>query len=132
MTHRWSVGDLCTATYKNVGEGIIYRVIEVSTVNPLNPSWPNSTVLKLKPIFGVIADVERRRTRELGAGWCTPLSLVDLGVRYMEFGTFIREEALRRAGQPETTQQTRDGEAPGDASTGYGVCADFSARTEDW
>lgn len=136
MTHEWKEGELCTATYKNVGEGIIYRVMEVTLTNPLNFRHPASTTLKLKPVVGVIASIENRRTRELPARYCQPLSLVDMAMRYMEFGTFIREEALRRGAQSSPNAEevpTREpgGETPGDDGAGPGLCADFSARFEE-
>lgn len=91
--YNWQVGELCKAVYDNIGEGIIYRVTGVRKLE----DRPTATVqLDLLPVFGAFADIKRRRKRSLGAGWCTPLSLVDLGHEYMQLGLFIQEEAKSR------------------------------------
>lgn len=125
--HPWRVGDLCTATYNDVGEGLIYRVLEV-----------NGTQLKVKPVFGVIADTANRKTRSLGKGWCVPLSLIDLATEYTRFGLFIANEARIRGmdDEPETAAATipaGDGgvdQRRDEDDDGGGLCADAAARGE--
>ncbi len=85
--HEWAVGDLCKAVYNNVGEGLIYRVTKVGGKHP----W---LILTVKPVYGIMANTENRKVRTLGAGYCTYVSLADLGMEYMNFGTFIRDYAL--------------------------------------
>jgi len=88
--YRWHVGELCKAVYDNIGEGIIYRVraIEENTFG--------QTCLEVVPVFGCFANIKGRRKRSLGIGWCTPLSLVDLGNEYMRLASFIQDEAKLR------------------------------------
>lgn len=122
--HPWRVGDLCTAVYDNVGEGLIYRVIEV-----------NGGQLKVRPTFGVIASTSGRKTRTMGKGWCKPLSLVDLATAYTKFGLFIAQEAKHRAEQETDTEEvpagdSDDDEGRQDDADGGGLCADISARDE--
>ena len=87
--HVWQVGELCACVSHDVAEGIVYRVIEIK-------KYPGTTVLVIQPILGVLANIRNKRNRELGAGWCTPLSLVDLASVYSTLGIFIAEEAKRR------------------------------------
>lgn len=90
----WNIGDLCTCTYGNVGKGIVYRVTKV---NDRLTSWGRSTQLDITPVHGVLADVEHHRPRRgMGAGYYSPLTLVDLSTMYANLGNFIREEATRR------------------------------------
>lgn len=125
-SHKWHVGELCTCVYGEVGEGLIYRVIEVMPSNQL----------KVKPVFGVIADTAHRKVRNIGAGWCTPLSLVELATEYTRFGLFIAQEAKRRGAEPETDAEEvpagddRDDQGRSDHDDGGGLCADVSARGE--
>lgn len=123
--HKWRVDELCTCVYGEVGEGLIYRVIEV-----------NGNQLKVKPVYGVIADTTHRKTRSIGAGWCTPLSLVDLATEYTRFGLFIANEAKRRGAEPEadaeevSTRDAGDVEGRSAPDDGGGLCADISSRDE--
>jgi len=91
--HFWRVGELCTAVYDNLGEGVIYRVTKVKRRPSNVPPMSSSSLLAITPVFGVIVDIEGKRTRDLDARYCTPLSLVDLGVAYMNFGMFIAQQA---------------------------------------
>lgn len=85
--YKWRVGELCKAVYDNIGEGIIYRVTAVEE------NKHGQTCLEVLPVFGCFANIARRKKRSLGIGWCTPLSLVDLGNEYLKFGNFIKDEA---------------------------------------
>lgn len=88
MKHSWRVGELCTAVYDNLGEGVIYRVSDVKRQG-------TSPLLVIVPVFGVIVDIEGKRPRVLDARYCTPMNLVDLGTSYVNFGLFIAEESRR-------------------------------------
>lgn len=107
--HVWRVGDLCTAVYNNVGEGIIYRVEGITPCYGY-PANADALTLDLTPVHGIFAVISKRRYRNLGAGWCRYLSLIDLGTEYMKFAAFIRDEALRNDDKDTT------------------VCTDVSAR----
>lgn len=124
--HDWRVGELCTAVYDSVGEGLIYRVVDVK-----------GKQLRVTPVFGVMASINRRKTRSLGAGWCTPLSLVDLANEYMKFGLFISNEAKHRGAEQEgVSTEIPAGNVSGPASgdpiidDGGGLCADIAARVD--
>lgn len=96
--HPWREGELCTAVYNNLGEGLIYRVTGIVRAgNSLRPS----PLLKVIPIFGVVADPAGRMPRTLDACYCTPTSLVDLATMYAKFGLFISEESRRFIQEPE-------------------------------
>jgi hypothetical protein len=102
--HKWQVGDLCTCRYQDTAGGVIYRVIAIQGEQKIGPNKPWAlsigTQLKIRPIYGIFNDAfERKRVRMIGAGWCTPYSLVELGTSYMKLGNFIREEAEKRAGE---------------------------------
>jgi len=90
--HSWRVGELCTAVYDNLGEGVIYRVTKITRFTS-SAIHSTHTVLGITPVFGVIVDIEGKRTRDLDTRYCTPLTLVDLGVAYMNFGMFIAQQA---------------------------------------
>lgn len=92
--HPWQPGELCTCTYGNVGKGIVYRVTKVdNTVT----KWGLSCTLDLIPVHGVLADVGAHRPRRsMGAGYCTPLSLIELATEYAKLGNFIRDEAMKK------------------------------------
>lgn len=134
--HPWREGDLCTAVYDNRGEGLIYRVMEV--IDGVNTGQFDRRAVQLvvKPVYGVVADVKGRKTRTLGAGYCTPLSLVDLATEYTRFGLFISNEARRRGAEPEAdAEEVPAGDAGDvkgrpDPDDGGGLCADVSARDE--
>lgn len=133
--HPWRVGDLCTAVYDNRGEGLIYRVMEV--IDASSGQFDRTVAqLVVKPVYGVVADVKGRKTRTLGAGYCTPLSLVDLATEYTRFGLFISNEARRRGAEPTAdAEEVPAGHAGDDAGRappddGGGLCADFSSRDE--
>ncbi len=104
IKHPWYVGELCTAVYDNMGEGIIYRVTGVSRVSAA-PTSGVAPLLKLAPVYGVLSDVSRRKPRTLDAGYCTPMSIVDLASEYSNFGLFIAEEARRRGTDEETNTE---------------------------
>lgn len=132
--HPWRVGDLCTAVYDNRGEGLIYRVTRVDRLDD-QLGRPHVTLV-VKPIYGVVADVKGRKTRTLGAGYCSPLSLIDLATEYTRFGLFISQEARNRGAEPEADAEevpagdAGDVEGRPDPDDGCGLCADFSARDE--
>lgn len=90
--HEWAIGDLCTCTYGGTGHGVIYRVIAKMPGH----FGAQEGMLHIAPAHGVMAKTERRGKRKIGAGWCKPLTLVDLGTEYVRFGLFIQEEAKRR------------------------------------
>lgn len=123
--HVWRVGDLCRATYNNVGEGLLYRVVDVSVKSGYAPNSSQYVSLKVSPIYGILADLERRKTRTLGEGWCTYVSIVDLGMEYMKLGTFIRDETMRMANNDEELKLELVA-TPEDA----GVCADVAAKDD--
>ena len=89
--HKWTVGDLCETSYGGIGHGMIYRVAAISSRGNGSVS-----VLKIVPIVGVLTDIEGRKPRSMGAGWCRPVTLVYLANEYAKFGEFIAEEARRR------------------------------------
>lgn len=126
--YKWKVGDLCTATYDGHGHGLIYRVIKVQPDRRYEP------VLTVEPVHGVVAKIEGRKKRELSAGWCKPLSLVDLATMYLEFGQFIESEAKKRGAEPSTTTTKVPAGNADDVRVGTnhdddsGLCADISAR----
>lgn len=91
--HEWQVGELCTCTYGGTGHGVIYRVIDVDNQGDVRPGYWQLTLV---PVFAVIAKTKGRGKRKIGAGWCSPKSLVDLASEYAKFGVFIAEEAKRR------------------------------------
>lgn len=97
--HRWAIGDMCKAVYNNVGEGLVYRVVDIVTDASSDKFIIASDgfILVLVPVHGVLANIKNRKRRELGEGWCTPLSLVDLAAEYARFGEFIAEEAKKRS-----------------------------------
>lgn len=100
--HQWRVGEVCTAVYDNLGEGLIYRVTDVTI-----RSEGGEALLKVTPVFGVIADPSGRKPRQLSARYCTPLSLIDLATMYAKFGLWIAEEAKNRGDeQQETDSET--------------------------
>ena len=127
--HPWRVGELCQAFYDNIGEGYIYRVLKVTAVG-------NSPILKIEPIFGVLAGAKSRKNRDLGAGYCTPLTLIDLATEYSRFGLFIAQEAKRNGAEPETVAEDISPRQPDHVEgreedvSASGLCADFSARNE--
>jgi len=130
-THPWRVGELCTCVYDNVGHGIIYRVAEVHSRSQHEP------MLKVVPVFGVLTNIKGRKSRGLSAGYCTPLSLVDLSNEYLKFGHFIAAEAKDRGAEPSTTPEKVPtgniddfGGRPSD-DDGGGLCADISSRDEE-
>lgn len=141
--HPWRVGDLCTAIYGDVGEGLIYRVVHITDTSSAGTwSRPWDKELRVVPVFGVIADTMGRKPRKLGAGWCTPLSLVDLATEYTRFGLFIANEAKKRSESTATEDESPAdaaevpagdaGDVEGRASDvdGGGLCADIAARSE--
>lgn len=104
--HKWRVGDLCTCRYQDTAGGVIYRVIAIQGSQKVDQAGPWAlsigTQLKIKPVYGIFNDAfERKRTRLIGAGWCTPYALVELGTAYMRLGNFIRDEAMRRGAEME-------------------------------
>lgn len=123
--HPWRAGDLCTPTYDEVGEGIIYRVLEIKGAN-----------LKVKPVFSVMADATKHRTRSLYKGFLVPLSLIDLATEYARFGLFIASEA-KHHGEQETAAATipaGDGgvdQRRDEDDDGGGLCADTAASMRD-
>lgn len=134
--HPWRVGDLCTAVYDNRGEGLIYRVTEVIDGASSGQFDRAHVSLVVKPVYGVVADVKGRKTRTLGAGYCTPLSLIDLATEYTRFGLFISQEAKRRGAEPEadpeevSTRDAGDVEGRPAPDDGGGLCADIASRDE--
>lgn len=136
--HPWKVGDLCTAIYNDVGEGLIYRVVHITDTSCAGTwSRPWDKELKVVPVYGVIADMSCRKPRKLGAGWCTPLSLIDLATEYARFGLFISNEARTRSttedeSSPDAEEvssgQAGDEPIRGQSDDGSGLCADISAR----
>ena len=117
--HPWRVGELCTTVYDNLGEGVIYRVIDVKRL-----SRPDiSPLLVILPTFGVIVDIDGKRPRTLDAGYCTPMSIVDLGTAYVNFGLFIAQEARSRGSSdeetsPEEVPSRDDGDNEGNVGRG--------------
>lgn len=90
--HVWVVGDLCLCTYNNNGTGVIYRVIKL-----LPGNWGSlEGMLEIAPAHGVIAKTSNRGKRKIGSGYCTYVSLLELGAEYLKFGLFIQEEARRK------------------------------------
>lgn len=121
--HEWRVGDMCRAVYNNVGDGMLYRVVDI--VMKSNYVGKQYATLKVAPIYGILTNIERRKTRTLGEGYCTYVSILDLGMEYMKLGTFIRDEAMRVGKdeeEPELELVVKDEDA--------GVCADVAARDE--
>lgn len=80
-------GDLVTCNYEGVGDGVVYRVVEVT----------GQYTIKVKPIFSCFPgmDVKKRKTRDIGAGWCTKLSLDDLRNTKHELEALIGGEMNR-------------------------------------
>lgn len=90
--YSWKVGELCTCTYGNTGHGVIYRVMKVGEGRSYHREYQ---MLEIAPAFAVVASTEGRGKRKIGAGWCTPLTLVEMATSYARFGTFIADEAKR-------------------------------------
>lgn len=127
VRHAWRIGDLCKAVYNNVGEGLLYRVLLVDTRS--TGGGMKYTVLKVTPVYGVMASIERRKTRSLGADWCTYVSLTDLGTEYMRLGNFIRDQAMRFGDH--TAQEPTDAvEDVPESDDEQGMCADIAARND--
>lgn len=83
---------MCTCTYNGNGHGVIYRVTHVDNAGDVRPGYWQLTLV---PVFAVIAKTKGRGKRTIGAGWCTPITLIDLASEYQKFGIFISEEAKR-------------------------------------
>jgi hypothetical protein len=90
--HVWQKGDVCTCEYQGIAGGVLYVVIDV-----LDREEVGAEMLKIKPIYGLFQDIKGRKTRNIGAGWCTPRDLVALGCEYAKLGHFIAELAHRRS-----------------------------------
>lgn len=88
--HDWKVNDLCACNYGGVGEGLVYRVIEIHGDLLLGLQ------LTIKPVLGVFADKKGRKKRALAAGWCIPLSPRDLYDYLDSLSVFIKQEEERR------------------------------------
>lgn len=89
--HVWEVGQLCTCEYQGCGSGIVYRVIGIDSEG----RQASNTLLTIQPVLGVIASVDGKRKRTIGAGWCQPLTAHDLTIQYATFGRFLLEEMKR-------------------------------------
>lgn len=98
--HEWQVGDLCTCIYGGTGHGVIYRVIKIRKVS--SQHWADTQQLEIVPVHGVMTSTKRRAKRNLAAGWCSFVSLIDLATEYAKFGTFISEEAKKRGSDGST------------------------------
>lgn len=127
--HEWRVGDLCKATYNNIGEGLVYRVTKVDkretwpypgVQTPGHPPKQITYILTVKPVYGVLASIENRKTRKMGAMYCTYVSIADMGMEYMKFGNFIRDEALRLGAD------LKEPPKPPQVDEDDGVCADIA------
>lgn len=89
--HVWRIGDLCTCTYNDIGQGVIYRVTKIRT-----DRWDGDLKeLTIAPVHSVFADITRRKPRTHDERSMKPLSLVDLGMTYLALGRFIADEAKK-------------------------------------
>ena len=95
QSHVWVVGDVCTCEYEGIAGGLLYVVTEV--FHDSVASIHLATSLKIKPIWGFFQDTKNRKTRTIGAVWCTPRSLIELGTEYVQLGHFISSLALNRS-----------------------------------
>jgi hypothetical protein len=140
--HHWQVGELCNTTYGGIGQGTIYRVVEVIDASQRSKfSHPTDKELKIVPVFGIINDIEARKSRNLGAAWCSPLSIIDLAMEYAKFGLFISDETKRLNNVASTTEPSSNSTNIPSRSTynverriesydDFGLCSDISSRSE--
>jgi len=99
----WRVGEICTCNYQGIAGGLLYIVTEVTP--PREEKLANGTKyqadaqLKIKPVYGLFQDIEGRKTRKIGAGWCRPQSLIELSTEYAKLGHFIADLARLRGAE---------------------------------
>lgn len=99
--HEWQVGDLCLCTYGGTGHGVVYRVMEAGPLNK-DSFRREYQMLTIAPAYACIAKLKGRGKRKIGAGYCTPVSLVDLASEYAKLGHFIADEAKKRGADGST------------------------------
>ncbi len=72
--------------------------------------------MRLNPAHAPFNKFVSTRPVDVEAFYCTPLTLVDLGVEYVKLGTFIRDEAMKVGKENDESIE---------------VCTDISARNDE-
>lgn len=91
----WEVGDYCTYTYKNLGGGVIYRVVAFKE----NAGTWSRLVMQVEPVFGFLQSLTGRNKRDVnisqryyaGLVMKLKLTLIDVCAEHLRLSNLIQQ-----------------------------------------